>query len=143
MRLIVSYPIARTYGPVRLNISQGGAILSLLVSAGGIWIPYFGFWAPRTKIWSASKYRKYEGLSSLASWLVTAIALAITFFDYIPHKNFIRVFMFPAVIFESLAFYPFDGVDARRVYDWNKLAYFFGLSASIACVAYTLFLLYK
>lgn len=84
-RLLLSYPLARLFGPVRLTLSHGGPLTVLIVAGLGGWYPYFGMWTPKDKTWHISRFKKFQGLSSLVAWLVIISGSALA--ELIPDLN--------------------------------------------------------
>lgn len=139
VRLVVSFPFARVYGPVRLTLSHGGAIVTLIQMAFGAWWPHFGFWAPQQPLWHLSSYRRHLGRASFAGWLVTIGAFAATFFISPPElAGGLRGVMVPMMIYQAVPYFPFEGMDGYRVFRWSRLAYFLGLGATVFCLVYFL-----
>ena len=101
---------------------------------GGCW-PYFGFWAPRERLWYESQFRKYEEVSSLFAWLVTLGTFAGTFLVGIPELAYgLRRILVPVLIYQAILTIPFEEMDGFRVRKWSRSAYFVGLAVMVALV---------
>ena len=136
LRLIVAFPIARLYGPVRFMPSRGGFILSffnaLITSA---WWPTFGFFVPKEDKWSNHDFKKNEAYQAIATWLLlnaTFIFASFAFPDiFTSGLNFVLMLV---IIYQIIPIFPFDSFDGAKVLRWNKLAYVIGVIISILTI---------
>lgn len=129
LRLIVAFPIARLYGPVRFMPSRGGFILSFFIALiFSAWWPTFGFFVPKEDNWNSHDFKKNEGYQALATWLLlnaTFIFASFAFPDiFTSGLNFVLMLV---IIYQMIPIFPFDNFDGAKVLRWNKLAYVIGV----------------
>lgn len=140
LRMILTYPVARSYGPVEWRLSHGGAMLTAVLAALGSWWPHFGFWAPKEPYWHFSSFRRYEGVSALIGWILTIAIYPASFLVPIDGvADGIRSLSIQILIYQMLPVFPFEGMDGFRVLSWNRVAYTFGTVATLLCFAHALF----
>ena len=137
MRLVLTWPFARRYGPVRFQVPHGGVPLSLGLAWLGVWWPVLGQWVPREAIWHESHFRSASGQASLVGWLVTISALAATYLapDQGMAENW-RASLVPMLFYQAIPIGPFEGLDGFRVLKWSKPAFILGAVVSAALFVY-------
>jgi ribosomal protein S18 acetylase RimI-like enzyme len=136
LRLIVAFPIARLYGPVRFMPSRGGFVLSFFVAfISSAWWPTFGFFVPKEDQWNIRDFKKNEGYQALTTWisLNASFIFASFVFPDIFASGLNIVFML-VIIYQMIPIFPFDSFDGAKVLRWNKLAYVIGLVISILTI---------
>ncbi|MFP4186793.1 MAG: GNAT family N-acetyltransferase [Acholeplasmataceae bacterium] len=133
LRLLIAYPIARRYGPVRFMPSQGGFILSFLIALfTSSWFPAFGFFVPKEDAWNSKYFKKNEGLQALATWL--SLDAAFIFASLVVpdlFSNGLNTVLMLVIIYQMIPVFPFDGLDGAKVWRWNRIAYAIGMVVSI------------
>lgn len=139
LRFLLTRPIARTYGPVRFQVSHGGVPLSLINGFLGAWWPVLGFWVPRDPLWHESQFRKASGRASMVGWIITIAATFATYFA--PDAGLgdaWRGSLVPILFFQAIPGGPFEGLDGFRVFHWSKPAWVLGVVLSAGVLAYGL-----
>jgi len=135
LRILISYPLARAYGPVGYNNSHSGGLWSIILGLLGAWWPYFGMWVPKEPLWHYSKFKPYEGRAAIASWLATLLVYgSIRVLAPAGIANGLENVFTTMIIYEALPFIPFEGLDGYKVFRWNKGWYAIGVLASLALV---------
>jgi GNAT superfamily N-acetyltransferase len=135
-RMLVSFIIARRYGPLRWMPSQGGFLLSLLIALmTSAWFPNFGFFVPKADIWNIKDFNRYVGHQSFASWfllIVAFIGVAYSLPTYF--EGGLNLVLMLVLLYQIPIAFPFDSFDGSKVWRWNKLAYFVALLLSIGSI---------
>ena len=134
LRLVLTWPFARSYGPLRFQVPHGGVPLSLFLGFLGAWWPVLGMWVPRDPLWHESKFRTASGMASFAGWLTTIAALVATYY-VAPSPNIAEAWqgsLVPMLFYQAVPIGPFEGLDGFRVLKWSKTAFVLGLVLSIA-----------
>lgn len=138
LRILVAYPIARSYDKVRFLPSQGGVLLSLILGlTSQLWLPVFGFYAPNEELWKSYEFKKNLGLQSFVTLLTMQgafIASSFIFSDVFSQgMNFILAYV---LVIQTIPFFPFDGTDSGRIIRYNKLLYVMGLAGTILSIVF-------
>jgi GNAT superfamily N-acetyltransferase len=136
LRMVVAYPIARMYGPVRFDAPQGGTSLSaVLALASGIWWPTFGFFVPKEDIWRDREFARYEGMQALATWmsLIVVYAGMSRLYPGI-FASGLETILDLIIIYQVIPFFPFDGMDGAKVLRYSKVMYVIGVVLSLAAI---------
>lgn len=138
LRMIVAYPIARTYGPVRFKPSQGGFTLSVLLALlVTTWWPTFGFFVPKADNWNNHDFKKNEGYQALATWLsLNALYIFTSFVFPAFFSNGLNILLMLVIIYQMIPFFPLDGFDGAKVMRWNKFAYVIGVVLSLLTIIF-------
>ena len=134
VRILLTYPFARAFGPVEYRLSHGGGILTIVNAFIGSWWPHLGFWAPRDQFWHVSQFKRHEGMAALVGWIVTLLIYPLSFL--IPIEGIaegVRGLSIPVLIYQAVPVFPFEGMDGFRVRQWSPPLYFVGLAATLAC----------
>ena len=133
-RFVLTWPLARTYGPIRFQVPHGGIPLSLVLASFGVWWPVLGLWVPREPLWHESKFRKANGLASFVGWLTTIAAVGLTYIAA-PNPELAvawRASLVPMLFYQAIPIGPFEGLDGFRVLRWSKAAFVVGVLLSAA-----------
>ena len=138
LRLLVAYPIARSYGKVRFLPSQGGAFLSLLLGlTSQLWWPVFGFYAPQEELWKSHEFKKNLGLQSFVTLLAMQGAFIASSFIFIDiFSQGMNVILAYILVIQTFPFFPFDGTDSGRIIRYNKFLYILGLLGTILSILF-------
>lgn len=136
LRMLTAYPIARSYGQVKFMPSRGGIALSVLLGIfTQAWYPVFGIFVPKEDIWKSHTFKKNLGLQSFATWMMMQgvfIASSLLLPDVFKSGlNYILAFI---LVMHLFPMFPFDGMDAGRVYRYHKGLYWIGLMISIITI---------
>ncbi|MFW6288245.1 MAG: GNAT family N-acetyltransferase [Spirochaetota bacterium] len=137
VRLLLSWPFARAYGPVRVQVPHSGVPLSLGLGLLGAWWPVLGMWVPREPLWHESRFRKASGRASFVGWLVTLAALAATYL--LPFDELAvgwRGSLLPVLFYQAIPIVPFEGMDGYRVLRWSRRAFAAGVALSVGLLVY-------
>jgi GNAT superfamily N-acetyltransferase len=136
LRMLVAYPFARMSGPVRFDAPQGGTTLSVILAAAfGAWWPTFGFFVPKGDIWRDSEFNRYNGLQSFATWMsmVLVYAGSSLLFPTIFAAG-LQTILALAIVYQTIPFFPFDGMDGAKVLGYNKILYAIGVVVSLFAI---------
>lgn len=136
LRIMVAYPIARTYGPVRFMPSRGGFVLSILIALlSSAWWPTFGFFVPKEDQWNNHDFKKTEAYQAIATWLLLNATFIFT--SYVFPDIFtsgLNIVLMLVIIYQMIPIFPFDSFDGAKVLRWNRLAYVIGVIISILTI---------
>lgn len=136
LRMLVAYPIARFYGPVRFDAPQGGTALSVLLAlAFGAWWPTFGSFVPSEDIWRDREFARYSGLQAFATWM--SLVLVYVGASLLYPEVFgagLELFLDLIIIYQVIPFFPFDGMDGARVLRYSKILYAIGVVLSLPAI---------
>jgi GNAT superfamily N-acetyltransferase len=125
LRMLIAFPIARTYGPVRFMVSQGGFILSLflaLFTSG--WLPTFGFFVPKEDGWNNKAFAHQLGVQALVTWMsLNLVFIATSILVPTLFSNGFNAVLMLIIVYQMLPFFPFDSFDGAKVLRWNKGMY--------------------
>lgn len=138
LRMLVAYPVARSYGKVRFLPSQGGAFLSFILGlTSQLWWPVFGFYAPKEELWKSHEFKKNLGVQSFVTLLAMQgafIASSFIFTDVFSQgMNFILAYV---LVIQTFPFFPFDGTDSGRIIRYNKFLYILGFLGTILSIVF-------
>lgn len=138
LRMLIAYPIARSYGKVRFVPSQGGLFLSFILGLlSQLWWPVFGFYGPKEELWKSHEFKKNLGLQSFVTLLTMQgafIASSFIFLDVFSQgMNFILAYV---LVIQTFPFFPFDGTDSGRIIRYNKFLYVLGLLGTILSIVF-------
>lgn len=145
IRMIVAYPIARSYGKVRFMPSQGGYVLSVVLALlTTSWWPTFGFFVPKEELWKDSDFKATIGKQAIATWMTLNaifIGSAIVFHDIFTQG--LHIYLLLILIYQLLPNWePFDAFDGAKVLRWNKTMYVIGLIITILTIGFTYLMLF-
>jgi hypothetical protein len=136
LRMLVAYPIARISGPVRFDAPQGGTPLSVILAlAFGAWWPTFGFFVPKADIWRDGEFARYNGMQAFATWMsmVLVYVRASLLFPTIFEAG-VALFLDLVIIYQTIPFFPFDGMDGAKVLRFSKVLYAVGVVVSVVAI---------
>lgn len=139
LRMIVAYPFARSYGPVRFDPPQGGTPLSVVLAlAFSTWWPSFGTYVPKKDIWKDREFLPYNGAQAFAAWMSMVGVYVIGRLALPAYFSGGRIELFLALVmgYNSVPFYPFDGMDGAKVLKYSKLLYGIGLAAMVSALLF-------
>lgn len=136
IRMVVAYPIARTYGPVRFMPSRGGFLLSFLIALfTSSWWPTFGFFVPKEERWNDRDFRKNEGLQALATLFALDVVLIVASFAVQEiYAGGLNIVLMIVIIYQLIPVWPLDGFDGAKMLRWNKVAYAIAVILSLLTI---------
>jgi ribosomal protein S18 acetylase RimI-like enzyme len=145
IRMLVAYPIARTYGKVRFMPSQGGYLLSFMLAIlTTSWWPTFGFFVPKETLWKDSEYKATIAKQALATWMslnVIFIGSALIFNDIFTQG--LHIFLLLILIYQMIpSWQPFDAFDGAKVIRYSKTMYFIGILITLITISTTYFFIF-
>lgn len=132
LRIIVSYPITRSYGKVRFDAAQGGTVLATLMAFLGTWWPTFGSFMPAEDLWIEKDFRKVNAWAKVAS-LLSLVGLYIASALLLPElfDAALQFYLGFVIAVQLLPVFPLDGMDGASIYKYNKLLYLATLTVSV------------
>jgi GNAT superfamily N-acetyltransferase len=138
LRIVVAYPIARMYGPVRFDVPQGGTSLSaILALAFSAWWPTFGFFVPKEDIWRDREFARYEGMQAFAAWMSLVFVYAVmSRLSPGLFNSGLETILDLIIIYQVIPFFPFDGMDGAKVANYSKGMYVIGVVLSLAAMIF-------
>jgi ribosomal protein S18 acetylase RimI-like enzyme len=139
LRMLVAYPMARMFGPVRFDAPQGGTSLSFLLAlVSGSWWPTFGFFVPKDDIWHDLKFARYNGLQAFVTWMSLLLVYGglSRLFPEVFNSG-LGLILIPVIVYQAIPFFPFDGMDGAKVIRYSKVLYTIGVVASVLVVFYS------
>lgn len=136
LRMMVAYPIARISGPVRFDPPQGGTSLSVILAvAFGAWWPAFGLFVPDREIWRDREFAPYNGMQAFATWMSLLVVYGGVRLAYPgAFEAGLEIFLDLIIIYQTVPFFPFDGMDGGRVLNYSKLLYAAGAILSVLAI---------
>jgi GNAT superfamily N-acetyltransferase len=139
MRIIIAYPIARTYGKVRFMPSQGGYVLSILLALlASTWYPTFGFFVPKEETWRDQDFKANIGQQALATQFSLQIIFLLSALLFHPlFTQGLHWYLVIVLLYQVIPFTPFDGFDGGKVIRWHKAAYIMMLLTTIITIVMT------
>ena len=135
VRIIVAYPFARQYGPVRFDAPQGGTPLAVILALLGSWWPTFGYFLPREDYWRDDKFLPYAGKARFASWMsMVAVYIGSSYLFPETFSAGLNGFLITVIVIQLIPFFPLDGMDGNVVFKHSKLLYALGVLISIVAI---------
>ncbi|NCN05738.1 MAG: GNAT family N-acetyltransferase [Spirochaetales bacterium] len=138
LRILVAYPMARMFGPVRFDAPQGGTPLSVLLAlVSGSWWPTFGFFVPKDDIWHDHTYNRYNGLQAFVTWMSLLLVYGglSRLFPEVFNSG-LGLILTPVIVYQALPFFPFDGLDGAKVIRYSKVLYGVGVVATLLTIVF-------
>lgn len=132
LRILVAYPVARRYGPVRFDAPQGGTSLAVLLALIGTWWPTFGMFVPADDYWKDRDYQPTMAWTNFVSWMsLVAVFVAASLFLPDLFNRGINFYLAFILAVQMFPFFPLDGMDGYSVLAHSKGLYLVGLILSL------------
>ncbi len=132
IRMVVAFPFARRYGPVRYDAPQGGTPLAFIFGFIGTWWPTFGMYVPQEDYWKDHEFLPFAGPARFASWMSLLGVFMGTYYlmpnAFASGLNFYLAFIIGV---QMIPFFPMDGMDGNIVLQYSKLLYLAGVIISV------------
>jgi GNAT superfamily N-acetyltransferase len=137
LRMLVAYPIARMYGPVRFDAPQGGTSLSVILAlAFGAWWPTFGSFVPQEDLWRDREFARYNGIQAFVTWMsLILVNVGLRLLYPALHASGLGIVLDMIIIYQVIPFFPLDGMDGARVLRYSKVLYTIGVVLSLLAIA--------
>lgn len=119
--------------PWRFEMTRGGLAISALLMATGTFFTMLGRWYPQA-YGKAAEMKKPLGIQALTGWVAALLLylLSTTLGARVPFWQSVSSYASIFLIFQVLAFYPFEYYGGKRVFAWSPVLFGVLAAASAA-----------